>query len=142
MSGFVSWCLTICWAVTIGLIVLGIVGLAASPWVNPPDIEIGVGVPAAFTLDPEPRDIRAPGVAVENIHLRDARGSLEFSPRTSGSVAGGMLMLIAPPLVSRWVLAQLRGGVFTRWKLLLEVWGYDYFGGRRTVDVQVRRLRA
>jgi len=32
--------------------------------------------------------------------------------------------------------------VFTREQLLSEVWGYDYFGGTRTVDVHVRRLRA
>lgn len=39
-------------------------------------------------------------------------------------------------------LAQHPGRVFTRDQLLAEVWGYDYFGGTRTVDVHVRRLRA
>lgn len=39
-------------------------------------------------------------------------------------------------------LAQFPGRVFTRAQLLQEVWGYDYFGGTRTVDVHVRRLRA
>jgi DNA-binding response OmpR family regulator len=39
-------------------------------------------------------------------------------------------------------LAQQPGRVFTRAQLLQEVWGYDYFGGTRTVDVHVRRLRA
>jgi len=39
-------------------------------------------------------------------------------------------------------LAQHPGRVFTRAILLQEVWGYDYFGGTRTVDVHVRRLRA
>lgn len=34
------------------------------------------------------------------------------------------------------------GKVFSREQLLSEVWGYDYFGGTRTVDVHVRRLRA
>lgn len=34
------------------------------------------------------------------------------------------------------------GRVYTREQLLSEVWGYDYFGGTRTVDVHVRRLRA
>ena len=32
--------------------------------------------------------------------------------------------------------------MFTRQQLLTEVWGYDYYGGTRTVDVHVRRLRA
>jgi DNA-binding response OmpR family regulator len=39
-------------------------------------------------------------------------------------------------------LTQHPGRVFTRAHLLQEVWGYDYFGGTRTVDVHVRRLRA
>jgi DNA-binding response OmpR family regulator len=39
-------------------------------------------------------------------------------------------------------LAQHPKRVFTRSQLLQEVWGYDYFGGTRTVDVHVRRLRA
>ena len=34
------------------------------------------------------------------------------------------------------------GRVFTREELLHRVWGYDYYGGTRTVDVHVRRLRA
>jgi DNA-binding response OmpR family regulator len=39
-------------------------------------------------------------------------------------------------------LAQHPGRVFSRDQLLSEVWGYDYFGGSRTVDVHIRRLRA
>jgi DNA-binding response OmpR family regulator len=39
-------------------------------------------------------------------------------------------------------LAQHPGRVFSRDHLLQEVWGFDYFGGTRTVDVHVRRLRA
>ncbi len=39
-------------------------------------------------------------------------------------------------------LASNRGRVFTRDALLNEVWGYDYYGGDRTVDVHIRRLRS
>ncbi|MBM6700077.1 response regulator transcription factor [Bifidobacterium pullorum subsp. saeculare] len=39
-------------------------------------------------------------------------------------------------------LMQHPGRVFTRAQLLQEVWGYDYYGGTRTVDVHIRRLRA
>ncbi|MGA0893094.1 MAG: winged helix-turn-helix transcriptional regulator [Ilumatobacteraceae bacterium] len=39
-------------------------------------------------------------------------------------------------------LAQNPGRVFTREMLLSRVWGYEYYGGARTVDVHVRRLRA
>lgn len=39
-------------------------------------------------------------------------------------------------------LARHPGQVFTRDQLLHDVWGYDYFGGTRTVDVHIRRLRS
>jgi two-component system alkaline phosphatase synthesis response regulator PhoP len=39
-------------------------------------------------------------------------------------------------------LASKKGRVFTREALLNEVWGYDYYGGDRTVDVHITRLRS
>ncbi|MGQ9524410.1 MAG: winged helix-turn-helix domain-containing protein [Armatimonadota bacterium] len=39
-------------------------------------------------------------------------------------------------------LASHPGRVFTRDELLNEVWGYDYYGGTRTVDVHIRRIRS
>ena len=39
-------------------------------------------------------------------------------------------------------LATHRGRVFTREALLNHVWGYDYYGGTRTIDVHIRRVRA
>lgn len=39
-------------------------------------------------------------------------------------------------------LASHRGHVFSRESLLDKVWGYDYYGGDRTVDVHIRRLRS
>ncbi|HHX38681.1 MAG TPA: response regulator transcription factor [Armatimonadetes bacterium] len=39
-------------------------------------------------------------------------------------------------------LVEHRGRVFTREQLLSELWGYNYYGGTRTVDVHIRRLRA
>lgn len=39
-------------------------------------------------------------------------------------------------------LYKNKGVVFTRQQLLNEVWGYDYYGDTRTVDVHIRRLRA
>jgi len=40
------------------------------------------------------------------------------------------------------LLAANRGRVYTREVLLDKIWGYDYFGGDRTVDVHIRRLRS
>jgi len=39
-------------------------------------------------------------------------------------------------------LASNRGRVFAREALLNKVWGYDYYGGDRTIDVHIRRLRS
>jgi DNA-binding response OmpR family regulator len=39
-------------------------------------------------------------------------------------------------------LASNKGKVFTREDLLNKVWGWDYYGGDRTVDVHIRRLRS
>ena len=39
-------------------------------------------------------------------------------------------------------LASRPGRIHTREAILRGVWGYDYYGGMRTVDVHVRRLRA
>jgi len=39
-------------------------------------------------------------------------------------------------------IASNKGRVFTREALLNQVWGYDYYGGDRTVDVHIRRLRS
>lgn len=41
----------------------------------------------------------------------------------------------------KYLIAK-RGRVYTRDQLLSTVWGYDYYGGARTVDVHIRRLRA
>jgi DNA-binding response OmpR family regulator len=40
------------------------------------------------------------------------------------------------------LLAGNKGRVYTREALLDKIWGYDYYGGDRTVDVHIRRLRS
>jgi DNA-binding response OmpR family regulator len=58
------------------------------------------------------------------------------------SVAGRVLDLTYKEFELLRYLVQRPGRVFTRNQLLREVWGYDFYGGTRTVDVHVRRLRA
>ncbi|MGV1007142.1 MAG: winged helix-turn-helix transcriptional regulator [Dermatophilaceae bacterium] len=60
----------------------------------------------------------------------------------SARVRGDQLDLTYKEFELLKFLAQHPGRVFSRAQLLQEVWGYDYFGGTRTVDVHVRRLRA
>ena len=99
-----------------------------------------------------------PGAPELEIRLR-----LELLRRRSGTGEGSMVRLgpIALDIDSYQVTAQGRpmdltykefellrylterpGRVFTRPTLLREVWGYDFYGGTRTVDVHIRRLRA
>jgi two-component system, OmpR family, alkaline phosphatase synthesis response regulator PhoP len=58
------------------------------------------------------------------------------------SIAGRPLDLTYMEYELLKFLSQNPGKVFTREMLLNRVWGYEYYGGARTVDVHVRRLRA
>jgi len=70
-------------------------------------------------------------------------GELTIDPGTyAAKLKGRPLDLTYKEFELLKFLAQHPGRVFTRDQLLREVWGYDYFGGTRTVDVHVRRLRA
>ncbi|WP_173153011.1 winged helix-turn-helix transcriptional regulator [Phytohabitans suffuscus] len=70
-------------------------------------------------------------------------GELSIDPETyAAKLKGRPLDLTFKEFELLKFLAQHPGRVFTRDQLLREVWGYDYFGGHRTVDVHVRRLRA
>ncbi|WP_412541359.1 response regulator transcription factor [Longispora sp. K20-0274] len=70
-------------------------------------------------------------------------GELTIDPDTyAAKLKGRPLDLTYKEFELLKFLAQHQGRVFTRDQLLREVWGYDYFGGTRTVDVHVRRLRA
>ena len=70
-------------------------------------------------------------------------GDLTIDPETyQVRVRGRPLDLTYKEFQLLQYLAQRPGRVYSRQQLLLEVWGYDFFGGTRTVDVHVRRLRA
>ncbi|WP_298254769.1 response regulator transcription factor [uncultured Arthrobacter sp.] len=73
--------------------------------------------------------IRASGVVVDDVGY-------------TAKVDGEPLNLTYKEFELLKYLVQHPGRVFTRDQLLQEVWGYDYYGGSRTVDVHVRRLRA
>ena len=58
------------------------------------------------------------------------------------SVGGRLVVLTFREYELLCFLAKSRGRVFSREALLNKVWGYDYYGGDRTVDVHIRRLRS
>jgi len=58
------------------------------------------------------------------------------------SIDGRVLSLTFKEYELLKLFASNKGHVFTREALLDRIWGYDYFGGDRTVDVHIRRLRS
>ncbi|MER3388814.1 MAG: response regulator transcription factor [Microcella sp.] len=80
-------------------------------------------------IGPETSMIRASGVVIDEASY-------------SAKVHGRTLDLTFKEFELLRFFATHPSRVFTREQLLSEVWGYDYFGGTRTVDVHVRRLRA
>ncbi len=83
----------------------------------------------------------ADGAAAEGVAIQS--GILSIDEGTyAAKLNGRVLDLTYKEFELIKYLAQHPGRVFTRAQLLQEVWGYDYYGGTRTVDVHVRRLRA
>lgn len=78
----------------------------------------------------------------EPAHTINAAGVVIDEASYSAKVHGKPLDLTYKEFELLRFLAAHPSRVFTREQLLSEVWGYDYFGGTRTVDVHVRRLRA
>jgi DNA-binding response OmpR family regulator len=121
-------------------------GLAAIQWdwgmddvlidtTSPAEVEARLRLAVSRTQDA----IGAPSELPEEIRS----GELHIDEATyTARLRGRALDLTFKEFELLKYLAQHPGRVFTRAVLLQEVWGYDYFGGTRTVDVHVRRLRA
>lgn len=87
-----------------------------------------------LALDSQGEDERNSKISASGIVIDEASYSAKSAGRT--------LDLTYKEFELLRFLASHPGRVFTREQVLSEVWGYDYFGGTRTVDVHVRRLRA
>jgi len=87
-------------------------------------------------------------LSIGRLALKDTGGKIQASgvvideASYSAKVHGKPLDLTFKEFELLRFFATHPSRVFTREQLLSEVWGYDYFGGTRTVDVHVRRLRA
>jgi two-component system alkaline phosphatase synthesis response regulator PhoP len=115
-----------------------------------PDLELREDLFDDFCLAPvQPRELQA---RVAHLFWRTGRGtrpelveygSLVLNLETyQAAVAGRPLDLTYMEYELLKFLATHPGKVFTRETLLSRVWGYEYYGGARTVDVHIRRLRA
>ena len=114
--------------------------LDAFPWMDLVDEFVFPGAPAAelrLRLDLLRR--RSGGRDGTVVHL----GPIAIDTETYRVTAGGRALdLTFKEFELLRFLALHPGRVSTRPALLREVWGYDFYGGTRTVDVHVRRLRA
>ena len=97
---------------------------------GPAEVEARLRLAAAARTTRSPRTARSPRASSPSTRRPTRRG-----PRAPLDLTYKEFELLK-------YLAQHPGRVFTRAQLLQEVWGYDYYGGTRTVDVHVRRLRA
>lgn len=98
---------------------------------SPAEVEARLRLARRHDDEPEPGPVR---IKVHGVFIDE--------DSYTAKVAGRTLNLTFKEFELLKYLAAHPGRVFTREALLQEVWGYDYFGGTRTVDVHVRRLRA
>lgn len=96
---------------------------------GPAEVDARIRLASARSVQVAAAPIRTSGVVIDEASY-------------SAKVRGKPLDLTYKEFELLRFLAGHPSRVFTREQLLSEVWGYDYFGGTRTVDVHVRRLRA
>jgi DNA-binding response OmpR family regulator len=115
-----------------------------------PDLELREDLFDDFCMLPlRPGELRR---RVEHLFWRTGRGTrpelVEYGPLLlnletyQAAIGGKPLDLTYMEYELLKFLASHPGKVFTRETLLSRVWGYEYYGGARTVDVHIRRLRA
>jgi DNA-binding response OmpR family regulator len=111
-------------------------GVGADDYITKPfsPREVAARVKAVLRRDRGPRDAAGPVLRFEGLTIdRDAR---------EVQVDGAAVNLSALEFDVLAALAEAPGRVFSRRQLLEGVWGYDFFGDERVVDVHIRGLRA
>lgn len=114
------------------------------------DLELRDDLFDDFCLSPfHPQELEA---RLKHLFWRTGRGTrpelVEYGPLVlnletyQAAISGRPLDLTYMEYELLAFLASHPGRVFTRETLLSRVWGYEYYGGARTVDVHIRRLRA
>ena len=111
-------------------------GVGADDYITKPfsPREVAARVKAVLRRDRGPRDAAGPVLRFDGLTIdKDAR---------EVRVDGAAVNLSALEFDVLAALAEAPGRVFSRRQLLEGVWGYDFFGGERVVDVHIRGLRS
>ena len=132
--------------------------LNAAGWSRPLMLVANESVLAAVSAEWGLQDFVLEGASLAEVDARvrillDAKPTQQSEVKNStgltidlasytAKIAGNALDLTFKEFELLRHLNENPGRVFSREQLLSEVWGYDYFGGTRTVDVHIRRLRA
>ena len=111
------------------------------------DVRLGVSDFVVSPPDPDEMVTRVKLTLHRNRHEEGddviRAGSLVINPSTyEVSLRGKRVNLRFKEYELLRLLATNPGRVYSREALLSSIWGYDYFGGTRTVDVHIRRLRS
>jgi len=110
------------------------------PSLNPDEMVFSPVAEGEFTARVKQAIFRVNGPTGTNL-LRSGELTIDLE-KYEVSVAGRRVTLTYKEFQLLVLLASNPGHVYTRDALLNQVWGYDYLGGTRTVDVHVRRLRS
>ncbi len=110
------------------------------PSLNPDEMLISPVSEAEFTVRVEQAIFRVSGPSGPKL-LKVGDLSID-QERYDVTVSGRRVALTYKEFQLLVLLASNPGRVYTREALLSQIWGYDYLGGTRTVDVHIRRLRS
>lgn len=128
---------------------LGLPVILLVPEARIADLDVDLGVNDFVVSPPNARELvtRARLILLRTKSPEDSDtvriGDLAINPtRYEVSLKGRRINLRFKEYELLRLLAANPGKVYTREALLSQIWGYDYFGGTRTVDVHIRRLRS